>query len=358
MDIPTVSVVMSVFNGERFLAEAVDSILDQSFRDFEFIVIDDGSTDRTAEILSSYEKKDPRMQIFHQENRGLAESLNVGCALARGKYIARMDADDIAMKARLLQQVCFLEGHPEVAVVGGAIEAVDAAGKPLGIERALITDREIKAALLRGDCPFVHPAVLIRKAAFESVRGYRKLLPDAEDYDLWTRIGDRFELSNLETVVLKYRRHPYQASIRKCSRQALNALAARTAASYRRNGSPDPLDPISEITPAALTRLGISNSIQETAVCRAHVTCIRSMYRAHEYAEALKAIESVRLAEWKEADKAAITDFRLLVARLCWHQKSFVRAILIAVYALIRRPITLGRPFKLFLRRVRLVAAH
>jgi glycosyltransferase involved in cell wall biosynthesis len=358
MNIPTVSVVMSVFNGESFLAEAVGSILDQSFPDFEFIIINDGSTDGTTAMIEAYQKRDPRLRVYHQENRGLIESLNRGCGLARGKYIARMDADDVAIKDRLLRQVCFLEEHPEVAAVGGAIETMDATGAPLGIERSPITDREIKSALVRGDCPFVHPTVLIRRDVFVSVHGYRRVVVDAEDYDLWARIADRFELANLEAVVLKYRRHPYQVSIRQCSRQALNALAAHTAALYRRDGNPDPLDSIGEITPAVLTRLGISNSTQETAICRGHVTCIRSMYTAHEYSEALKAIESVRLGEWKQADKAAITDLRFLVARLCWHQKSFVRAILIAVYALIRRPITLGRPFKLFLRRLRAVAAQ
>ena len=113
---PIVSVVMSVYNGERFLREAVGSILDQSFRKFEFIVINDGSTDFTGAMLDSYQEQDLRMHVYHQENRGLVESLNRGCALAQGKYIARMDADDISVINRLMWQVEFMEKHPEVTV--------------------------------------------------------------------------------------------------------------------------------------------------------------------------------------------------------------------------------------------------
>jgi hypothetical protein len=126
---PTVSVVMSVFNGEPYLHEALESILNQTFRDFEFIIINDGSTDGSATVLESYRKSDSRLRVYHQENRGVGESLNRGCGLAQGKYIARMDADDIATSGRLMRQVEFMEGHPEVDVVGGAVEFIDATGK-------------------------------------------------------------------------------------------------------------------------------------------------------------------------------------------------------------------------------------
>src|ERR1700735_3442488 len=104
MTIPAVSVVMRVFNGEQYLAEAVESILGQSFDDFEFIVINDGSTDHSAAILESYMNKDTRLRVYHQDNKGIVEALNLGCAIARGKYIARTDADDIAIGDRLMRQ--------------------------------------------------------------------------------------------------------------------------------------------------------------------------------------------------------------------------------------------------------------
>src|ERR1700683_781969 len=112
MTTPKISVVMSVFNSERFLREAVESILRQSFRDFEFIIMDDGSTDRSAAILDSYQENDARVKVYHKKHGGLIESLNHGCSLAQGKYIARMDADDISDGDRLKWQVDFMDAHP------------------------------------------------------------------------------------------------------------------------------------------------------------------------------------------------------------------------------------------------------
>ena len=140
MSSPIVSVVMSVLNGERFLREAVESILDQSLREFEFIIINDGSTDFSGSILDSYQHKDPRLRVVHQENMGLVESLNRGCGLARGKYIARMDADDIAIQDRLRWQADFMETHPEVGVVGGAVEVIDTTGRSLPYRASKLLD--------------------------------------------------------------------------------------------------------------------------------------------------------------------------------------------------------------------------
>src|SRR5262249_42264689 len=141
---PLVSVVMSVFNGEQFLAEAVESILSQSFRDFEFIVIDDGSTDNSATILESYLKKDSRLRVFHQENMGLVESLNRGCGLAQGRYIARMDADDISLRDRLIWQGEFLVKKHEGGGVGGGVGVIDATGRCLGSGTPPLQDRRVQ----------------------------------------------------------------------------------------------------------------------------------------------------------------------------------------------------------------------
>src|ERR1700722_13117089 len=160
MSAPLISVVMSVYNGDPFLAEAVESILNQSFRNFEFIVIDDGSTDRSASIISEYQRSDPRMQVHHQENRGLVESLNRGCRLARGTYIARMDADDVAVSDRFMRQMEFMEQHPEVGVLGGAVEFINSDGRSLGTSVLPTEDREIKAALRHNSLIF-HSNVFI-----------------------------------------------------------------------------------------------------------------------------------------------------------------------------------------------------
>src|SRR5579872_4675255 len=210
--IPSISVVMSVFNGERFLRDAIESILNQSFCDFEFIIIDDGSTESIGSILDWYQKSDPRIRVYHQENRGLIESLNRACGLARGKYIARMDADDIATPDRLGRQLQYMEAHPGVAVLGGAVEIIDANGKLRGNAAPPTGDDAIRSNLQNGNTVFYHPTVMMRKEVFLAVGGYREVVVDAEDFDLWTRIADKHKLANLAQVVLKYRRHPHQVS--------------------------------------------------------------------------------------------------------------------------------------------------
>jgi glycosyltransferase involved in cell wall biosynthesis len=359
MSTPIVSVVMSVYKGERFLRESVESILDQGFCNFEFIIIDDGSTDSSASLLDSYQRNDPRVRVYHQENRGLVESLNCGCGLARGKYIARMDADDIAVRDRLMKQIEFMEEHPEVAVLGGAIEVINTVGKSLATHHYPIKNPEIQQALLHGDCPLVHPAILMRKDVFASVGGYRKVVIDAEDYDLWLRMADRSQLANLEAVVLKYRRHPYQISIRRSKRQALSNLTARISAELRRNGKPDALDSIGEITPAVLAELGVSEARQQDDVARGYLTSVLSMYEAREYSVACNLLnEMLMSSEWKNAESSVVADSRLLAARLYWRKRRFAKSILSAGHAVITRPIMLARPLKPFLSRVRLLFAQ
>jgi glycosyltransferase involved in cell wall biosynthesis len=355
---PTVSVVMSVLNGERFLAEALESILEQTFRDFEFIIVNDGSTDCTAAMLEGYRKVDSRVCVYHQENRGLVESLNLGCGLARGEYIARMDADDISVRDRLLWQVDFMNKNPNVGVLGGAVEFINAVGESSTICFTPTEDRKIQSALLH-DCVIVHPTVLMRKRAFASSGGYRKVVVDAEDYDLWLRIADRFQLANLGKVVLKYRHHPHQVSVRKRRQQALSCLAAQGAASARRKGQPDPLDAVEEITAAVLARLGISEAMQEANLCRIYLGRIRSMYFAGEYSSALNlSMEVLRSPDWRHAEKWVIADLHFIAARLYWREHRFWRGIITAGYAIVTRPMTLGRPLKSLFQWLRLVGAQ
>lgn len=351
---PLVSVLMSVYNGDQFLREAVESILCQSLRDLELIVIDDGSTDATAEILDDYKSKDPRVRVFHQENAGLIESLNRGAGFARGKYIARMDADDVSLTDRLMLQVDFLDRNPEVGVVGGAIEVITKTGKSARPDRHPCADHEIKLALLRGDTPLVHPTVLMRKDIFVSVGGYRKVVRDAEDYDLWLRIAECCKLANLDAPVLKYRRHLGQVSVHKFRQEALSNVYARAAALLRRNGKLDPLNSAEEITPKVLTDLGVTGSMQLAAEARSYLICVDSMCDAEEYSFVANLLDEMSHSiDWKHVKKHIIADFHLSRARLYWAQRSFMRSILAAGCAAVTRPIVLGRPFKPLLRCVR-----
>lgn len=349
---------MSVFNGDEFLREAVDSVLGQSFSDLEFIIINDGSSDKTGGILESYEKSDSRVLIYHQENRGLVESLNRGCALAQGKYLARMDADDVAVKDRFSWQIEFMEKHPEVGVLGGGVEFIDSAGRSLGTSTNPTEDRDIRAALV-DDCPFWHSTVLMRTDLPGSVGGYRKVVIDAEDCDLWLRIADRTRLANLGAVLVKYRFHPSQVTVRKCRQQALSTLGAHLAADLRMQGKADPLDSITQITPDTLSALGVDRATQEAAVASRHLWSIRNMCNTGQFEQGLELLAEISCdSVWKQADRRVTADLRLLAARLYWHRGRIYKSIVTAAQAVWARPVVLARPIKPLIRRLRLAGVQ
>jgi glycosyltransferase involved in cell wall biosynthesis len=346
MDKALVSVVMVTCNVDRFLAESIESILGQTFRDFEFIVVDFGSIDKSGAIASSYAEKDCRVRLHQIPNCALADARNAACSLAQGRYIALMDADDVSVPDRFTWQVDFMEKHPEVGFVGGATNWVDATGKSLRIDWLPIEDREIRSAFLTC-CPFCQPTVLLRREAFTKVGGYRPVFAQAEDYDLWLRIADHYRCANLQQVVLHYRIHPNQLSLRKRTQQTLCVLAAQVAAASRRNGSPDPMDSVQEITPAVLASMGVSEATQQTNTASEYLFWLRTMYAAGYYAVALKAvIEFLASADCEYAQRWQIADLRLMTARLYWKQRRFGRSLLTAGHAFVTRPVILGRPLK------------
>lgn len=208
MTTPAVTVLMPVYNGAPYLREAVDSILNQTFSDFDFLIVDDGSTDETPKILEEYIRKDARVRVVRNEkNLRISASLNRGLELAAAPLIARMDADDVSLPERLEKQVEFMRKHPDVAVCGGALqlyERPDVWVPPLEHEA-------IRACLLFESAIF-HPTAIFKKREILSVGGYDPALPPAEDYALWVAAAmyNGCRVANLETVVLRYRIHPNQ----------------------------------------------------------------------------------------------------------------------------------------------------
>lgn len=348
ISLPIMSVVMSVFQGERFLSQAIDSILEQTFRDFEFIIIDDGSTDDSGSILESYRRSDSRVRVYSQKNSGLICSLNRGCELAQGQYIARMDADDIAVRNRLGSQLYYMQEHPAVGVLGSAVEFIDQTGRALRISRNPLENADIQRALMDSDVLF-HPAVMMRKDAFVSVGGYRNVV-HAEDYDLWLRIAESYELANLPEVLLKYRIHSAQVSVRTCRQQALGAVAAQAFALARRNGMPDPLSSMTAITSASLTEIGVTKAAQERGVAKGYLSCIRNLCRAGEETLALQLVDALGAFEAGHVEKWVLADLRLWEARLHWRRRRVVRSMISAARALITRPVIIGRPLASFSR--------
>ena len=273
---PTVSVVMSVYNGQAFLAEAIESILNQTFRDFEFLIVDDGSTDATPEILSTYAKQDGRIRIVRHQNKGRAVSLNIGIEQSKSPYVARMDADDISLPNRLKEQVEFMERHPEVGLLSGSYERIDGEGRLLDTVPLLPRNEEIKLAMLVNNA-MCHPAAMMRREVAIACGGYRKAFLDADDYDLWLRMSERSQLANLEQPILQYRVHSQQVSIVNSSHQMLCVFAARTAAAFRKQGRPDPFSGVTQITPELLGKLGVTTAeIQDALLFKPSVVGHRS----------------------------------------------------------------------------------
>ena len=204
--VPAISVLMPVYNGEKYLREAIDSILGQTFTDFEFIIVDDGSTDATPRILEEYAQKDSRVRVLTNEvNSKIAASLNRGLAAARAPLIARMDADDISLPQRLEKQYQFMQENKHIAVCGTAFSVL---GKAQTVQKPF-SNFAIKAELLF-TCCIAHPTVIYRK---ESIPGYCAKSPPAEDYDLWLSLVAKNEVvfANLPDNLLLYRRESTEA---------------------------------------------------------------------------------------------------------------------------------------------------
>ncbi len=213
---PLVSVVMSVFDGEAWLAESVESILAQTERDLELVVVDDGSTDGSGEILAELARRDPRIRLFRNEaNQGQAAALNRGLEASGGRYVARMDADDVAEPERLAAQIAWLERRPEVGLLGTAVRRIDDEGRPGALRRRPASDLEIRWACLL-ESPFMHPTVMLRRAVLEEYGlRYDERLRTAQDYDLWVRLLRRTRAANLPEPLVRYRRPARRSSARR-----------------------------------------------------------------------------------------------------------------------------------------------
>lgn len=202
-----VSVIMAVFNGEKYLEEAILSILNQTYSNIELIIINDGSTDRSKEIIKSYLLKDKRIVLIDNvENKGLIYSLNKGIENAKGKYIARMDADDISLKERLQKQVKFMEENNDIVLSGTAHTIFLDDYEYISRNMNVLTDYEMIKAHSIFECSFVHPSIIMRSDIIKKERyKYKEKYKHAEDFGLWTEILARYKASNINEPLIKYR---------------------------------------------------------------------------------------------------------------------------------------------------------
>lgn len=225
---PKVSVVMSVYNGEAFVAEAIESILAQTERAWEFLIVDDASTDGTPAVLARFAKADARVQMIRNgENIGLTRSLNRALKDARAPFVARQDADDVSAPARFQAQVEFLEGHPGCGAVGSAYRVIDVDGSPLSVTVPPLTSEEISRALQRRNV-LAHGSLMFRTEALREVNGYREEFRSAQDYDLLLRLQTNWTIRALPDPLYALRLVPTSISMAGVDEQSRMAHAART----------------------------------------------------------------------------------------------------------------------------------
>lgn len=223
---PKVTVLMTVYNGERYLKECIDSVLGQTFKDFEFLIIDDCSTDRSKDIVASY--RDDRIRFIENEkNLSQVRSLNIGLSHARGAYVARMDQDDVMINVRLGKQVHFLDNRPDVSVVGTWGEAMDEEGKVFKKSRLPIRFEEIIGSILFSGFILMHPSVTFRKDAVIEAGRFNESFSFSEDFELWTRLLlRRHRIANIPESLIRYRCHRESSSRQFPETQLNNARIA------------------------------------------------------------------------------------------------------------------------------------
>jgi len=246
---------MSVYNVAPFVNAAVDSILNQSFRDFEFIIINDGSTDGTVEQIAKV--TDPRVRIIHQSNAGLARALNLGIEVARGQYIARQDGDDLSESWRLERQVEFLERLPDVGLVGCNATIIDEAGNSILTTNLPCENAILQAWLLDPDRPnpFIHGSTMFRRTTILQAGPYRPEFQQAQDLDLWLRIAEVAHLANLAEAAYRWRLCKNATGTTKWENQRDFGYLARQCAIMRRAGRPEPRLEIGEVHRGGIRRI-------------------------------------------------------------------------------------------------------
>ncbi len=241
MPSPLVSVIMPVRDGERFLRDAIESLQKQTLRDFELIVVDDGSRDATPAILAEIAQVDPRIAVVRQEPMGLVAALNRGISGVHTPFIARLDADDISFPDRLARQVEAAHGDPGLGLLGSYAVEIDERGRVLRTRKPPMNHSSLIELLKRGN-PFIHSTILVRTELVRTCGGFREALAGAEDYDLWLRIAERARVANLPETLVRYRVHAQAETERQKVRMAFSVRLARLAATERSAGRRDPLE--------------------------------------------------------------------------------------------------------------------
>ena len=239
-DRPGVSVYMPAYNVAAYVHESVQSVLSQTFTDFELIIVDDGSTDSTVEILKELSAKDKRIKLFNQPHVGVSSASNFAIEQARGEFIARVDADDVAMPKRLEMQVKYLREHPECAALGTSMLLIDEHGLPLyPMSQIKFGHEAIEAALLTGSWAIAQPSCMYRRDAVVGVGGYQRNLSLHEDHDLFLRLAEKGKLENLQEILQHYRQRSSSLTARESAGTHHLVMPEILKQARRRRGMPE-----------------------------------------------------------------------------------------------------------------------
>lgn len=249
--------LMPVRNAGKYLDDALQSLADQNFRDFEIIAVDNGSTDGTWDILTAWSTKEPRLRAIRLARPQLARSLNWAASLAQAPLLARLDGDDVAYPSRLALQVAAMWARPQVGLLGSAADTIDAAGSLLGVMRPPVDDESIRQRH-RTSCGMVASTTIMRAELFHRAGGYREGLNLSEDYDLFTRLSELGEIQALADVLVGYRIHHNSVTARQPLRMALASLCVSAAVTARRQGKAEPFASGRPSLRRALSILGMS----------------------------------------------------------------------------------------------------
>ncbi len=320
---PALSVIIPIYNCGKFLADAIKSIRQQTFGDFECLLCD-ASDDGSSDFLRELAIRDPRLRIIRQAKSTLGQALQEGLLSARAPFVARMDADDIALPQRFAVQVAHMQTHPELLALGSAIQYMDADGN-LGRTAVMPRKKDIPVAILWG-CPIAHPTAMFRRDASLKAGGYRALFPFWEDYDLWLRLSRLGPLDNIPQVLVRYRMHGGNSVEVHAAKGRPYAIAAQAAYLLALKTGRDPLDgeqalPAPERLLAALPKRERLLLLGRMLACTAH-------FIGDEEEDALG-------REWLEELRAAMPDSRIREILGVFHmrcvkryaRRSFIRAL-------------------------------